>query len=409
MSDGTFRKINRSFIEHVESNQDARTYIFYGGAGSGKSVFVMQWLLREAITRSINVLILRQWREVVRESVIVPFRVVSEDFGISWENAYHKSERTLTINKSRIVFGGLDNVEKYKGTNWNFIWIEEATDISASDFDLLNLRLGRDAEDAKFVLTFNPIDENHWLIQRFVRKMHPGTAVHHSTYLDNYAFLSQQFISQIENLINIDANFYRVYALGEPGILKDLIYNNWTEAPLPPESHTNWDCAGLDFGFNNPSALVYIQKMDAGIHIDERFYNPGYTNSDIIAWLKDHHDPRIIIYADSAEPQRIEEIQRAGFVIQPANKSVKDGIDFCKAQRLLISPDSRNLIKEIRGYKWRELKDGSVLDEPVKANDHLTDAFRYAIYTHFGMGDSVIIPKNWIGFDAADTEEESIW
>ena len=88
------------------------------------------------------------------------------------------------------------------------------------------------------------------------------------------------------------------------------------------------------------------------------------------------------IYADSAEPARIEEIRRAGFNIYPSDKSIKDGIDFIKRQKLHILKDSVNLIKEIGGYKYKEDKDGNVMDEPVKFRDHLVDAMRYAIYTH---------------------------
>jgi len=32
---------------------------------------------------------------------------------------------------------------------------------------------------------------------------------------------------------------------------------------------------------------------------------------------------------------------------------------------------------EKKGYKWKEDKNGNVLDEPVKFNDHAMDAERY--------------------------------
>lgn len=389
-----FTQINRRFYDVVQAAPDKRYYVFYGGAGSGKSVFVMQWLLKTAAEQAINVLVLRQWREVVRESVIEPFHQVVSAFGLVWDDLYHKSERTFTIGKSRIVFGGLDNVEKYKGTNWGYVWIEEATDITEKDLDLLNLRLGRDAENAKFVLTFNPIDANHWIIKRFVNNPPADALVHHSTYLDNYAFLSQQFIHQIEDLISKDENLYRVYALGIPGVLQNIIYSKWRVEPITEQPQ--WHCAGLDFGYNNPSAMVYIQQRADGYNVHEVLYQSGMTNTDLIAWLRQYHPRNLLIYADSAEPQRIEEIRQAGFLITGANKSVKDGIDFCKAQTLLISPQSDNLLKEIRGYKWKELKGGGAIDEPVKANDHAIDAMRYAMRTHFGMHEEIPTQKVYV-------------
>ena len=91
------------------------------------------------------------------------------------------------------------------------------------------------------------------------------------------------------------------------------------------------------------------------------------------------------IFADSAEPQRIEEIYRAGFDIHPARKiSVRDGIDFVKRFKLYIDKESTNIIKEIKFYSYKVDKNGKVLDEPVKLNDHAMDAIRYAI-TNFPL------------------------
>jgi len=89
---------------------------------------------------------------------------------------------------------------------------------------------------------------------------------------------------------------------------------------------------------------------------------------------------------------------------------VKDGIDYVQAQRLMISPVSQNLIKEIRGYKWKE-KNGVVFDEPVKVHDHVLDSLRYALKTHYGQGTGVIIPKEWIGFGGTSmsTDFEEDW
>jgi phage terminase large subunit len=33
-------------------------------------------------------------------------------------------------------------------------------------------------------------------------------------------------------------------------------------------------------------------------------------------------------------------------------------------------------------YKWKKDKNDNVIEEPVKANDDLMDACRYAVFTH---------------------------
>ena len=149
---------------------------------------------------------------------------------------------------------------------------------------------------------------------------------------------------------------------------------------------------GLDFGYCNPSALIEIGIKDDIIYERELLYQTHLTNADLIEKLKklipDKSNP---IYADSAEPARIEEIHRAGYKIYPADKSVKDGIDFVKRRKIHILRSSTNLIDEKRIYKYREDKNGYALEEPIKFRDHLMDAERYGLYTHFkrkrrGMG-----------------------
>jgi phage terminase large subunit len=88
------------------------------------------------------------------------------------------------------------------------------------------------------------------------------------------------------------------------------------------------------------------------------------------------------IYCDAAEPARIEEIHRSSFNARPAEKDVVDGIDFLKRFRRMTGRDSPNLIREFSRYNWKTDKDDKPLDEPVKFDDHLCDAARYAIYTH---------------------------
>ncbi len=68
---------------------------------------------------------------------------------------------------------------------------------------------------------------------------------------------------------------------------------------------------------------------------------------------------------------------------KPAEKDVYAGIQKVKSQPLIVTPESINLIKEIRSYKWKVDKDGKVHsdEQPVKMWDHLCDAMRYAIYT----------------------------
>ena len=141
---------------------------------------------------------------------------------------------------------------------------------------------------------------------------------------------------------------------------------------------------GLDFGYNKPTALVEVTLYDNVLYWKELLYESKLTNSDLIAKLKTFRFEGPII-ADCAEPNRIEEISREGFNIQPANKAVKDGIDFVKSHPLRIDTSGTNLTREIKRYAWKLDKvSQKPTDEPVKFDDHLMDAGRYASYSLAG-------------------------
>ena len=217
------------------------------------------------------------------------------------------------------------------------------------------------------------MDENSWIAQKLAKEA--DVELIHSTYHDN-PFCSDEYIKILEDLINQDQNFYRIYVLGEWGKLENLIYKNYQLVDSPPEEYTQ-KAYGLDFGFVNPTALVAVYLVEDKVYLEELIYQTRITNADLIELLKQL--PKADIYADSSEPQRIEEIKRAGFNIYPALKDVKLGIDIGKRRTLYITKSSANLIKEIHGYQYKKNKDNQVLEEPVKFNDHACDAFRYAL------------------------------
>jgi phage terminase large subunit len=287
---------------------------------------------------------------------------------------------------SEIVLKGLDDPEKIKSAEFNYIWCEEATELTIDDYRQLNLRLRRKTNSINQIfLSCNPISSLHWIKTEIEDKPNDEVIFNYSTYKDN-PFLDDVYRKQLEELINQDINYYNIYALGKWGILKDLIYS--FKVVDKPD---HWDdiIYGVDFGFNAPSAVVKAYIVDDKAIWREVFYQSGLTNSQLIAKLNDiiplHHRTRQF-YADSAEPARIQEFYDAGYNIKPADKSVIDGIDYCKTKVIGITKDSPNLIKEKQSYKYKEDKNGNVLEEPVKFNDHLLDAGRYATYTYFKQG-----------------------
>ncbi len=176
---------------------------------------------------------------------------------------------------------------------------------------------------------------------------------------------------------------YQIYALGEKAISKSNIYSNWTFMAHRPTKFVKY-VYGLDFGYSVPTALIKVGFKDNQTYAHEMLYETRLTTSDLIEKMKALDIRKSDeIFCDAAEPKTIEELVRAGYNAKPAEKDVYAGIQKVKSQPLIVTPESTNLIKEIRSYKWKTDKDGKVHpdESPVKMWDHGCDAMRYAIFT----------------------------
>ena len=359
--------------------RDKRINVIYGGAGSGKSYSIAQLFIRRLYEEeNIRMLVLRKTLPALR---ITAYRLV-QDILKEYELPFklNKSEMIIKVGSSEILFKSLDDPEKIKSYEGNYLWIEEATEVNYEDFIQLNLRLRRKNKDNinQMYLTFNPISRFHWLNMQLIEGSREDIAIHHSTYKDN-PFLTPEYIAELEGLT--DENFYKIYTRGEFGELRNVIYSNYVVkdiSKIVPEEIIY----GIDFGWNNENAIIEIAIKDNEYYLTERLYATQLTNNDLIEKMNTIIKPSVTIYADSAEPARIEEIARAGFDIYAANKNVLDGIDHVKSHKLHIDKNSVNLINEIRAYKYKEDRDGNVKEDPVKFRDHLLDALRYSTYTH---------------------------
>ena len=385
---------NDAYIPYY-SNQ-LRYLVLYGGAGSGKSVFAAQKILCRLLDEdSHRFLLIRKVSKTIRKSQFQLFKDLIFMYGLGSLFEFKSSEMTIVCkaNGNEIVSAGMDDPEKIKSiTGITGIWIEEATELTWEDFKQLDLRLrGLLSNYKQIILSFNPISDTHWLIKKFVHNTPEDTAVCLTTYKDN-KFIDEEYKKVLESLKHEDENLYNIYALGIPGTLKNIIFTNWQTVNKFPDNFDD-TIYGLDFGFNNPSALIEVNfKDELNVYLRGLLYKSKLTNSDLIRELNNILPEmggfkRRPIYPDSAEPDRIKEIYDAGFNVHAAEKAhKKEGIDYVKRFNIYVLQDDEELIKELQNYKWKEDKEGNVLDEPVKFLDHYMDGLQYAIRTHVKKG-----------------------
>lgn len=372
---------NECYLPALTSN--VRILKLYGGAGSGKSYFAGQKILSRLVSeKGHRFLLVRKVHRTIKKSQFQLLKDQIYSWGTDKYFGFNNSDYTITYkpNGNEIISCGVDDVEKLKSIHGiTGIWVEETTEITLSDFLQINLRLrGKTEHYKQVILTFNPIDANHWLNKTELE----NCLSLKSTYLDN-AFCDDEYKEVIRALAGQDENFYNIYALGEWGQKTEIIYKPFEILNEYP-TEFNEVIYGLDFGYNHKTALYKIGIIDGVYYPKQLIWAPGYKPKDIIAELeKNKVNQTDYIYCDSARPDAIDEVSEAGFNAIKSNKSVYDGIMHLKSVKIYSHPDNKGMNDEVLVYSWKKDKNGNVLDEPIKYMDDALDCIRYAIFTNF--------------------------
>lgn len=360
--------------------------IHRGGARSSKSISILQYIIwRVTNEPNCKVLITRKTMPALRITSMKDTIDLLKLYGYYQHFDHSLTNNILTYrpNNSSILFLSIDNPERIKSSEFNVIFMEEANEFSYNDYMILKTRLSSYTNIGnKLIIALNPTDAFSWIKTLVIDKDNDYVEIV-SNYKDN-PFLSKEYIEILLSTKN--EHYQRVYVDGEWGILEGVIFTNWKEYDTLPQSEET--IYAIDFGFTDETACVEIGFTPDGVTIKELLYRSGMTNNDLITWIKNNLIPGRIVYGDSAEPQRIVEIQKEGIYIRPALKgadSIRKSIDTVLSNQLLVDSGSINLIKELRSYQWaKDRITGKFKNEPSDGFDHLISALRYGIHTHLG-------------------------
>lgn len=225
ISKKVFNDVYLPFLE----NED-RYLIFYGGGSSGKSYFIAQrWIYKIIHPSRCNLLVVRQTGDTNRRSTFPLFKQVISNWNLGKHFKINESDMRIVckLTGNEIAFAGLDDVEKIKSITFangelTHEWVEEATECREDDINQLKVRLRGGKSKKQMVLSFNPINIQHWIKRHFIDS---GLAtVCFSTYKDN-KFLTDDDRKALEDLKHIDEYTYNVYCLGQWGILGKTVFD----------------------------------------------------------------------------------------------------------------------------------------------------------------------------------------
>lgn len=273
---------NEVYLPYLE-NED-RYLLFYGGGSSGKSYYVAQRFIYHLLhPKRYNLLVVRQTGDTNRKSTFPLLKQVISNWNLSKRFKINESDMRIKclLTKNEIAFAGLDDVEKIKSITFEngeltTIWIEEATECQEADINQLKVRLRGGKSKKQMVLTFNPINVQHWIKRHFIDS---GLAtVCFSTYKDN-KFLTDDDRKALEDLQYTDEYTYNVYCLGQWGILGKTVFDarkiqnrlNSLSKPLKT-GYFEYDYDGLKI-----TNIRWINDKNGYIHIYQAPNSPTVT------------------------------------------------------------------------------------------------------------------------------------
>lgn len=388
---------NKAFSEVHRSKK--RYIALKGSAGSGKSVdTAQQYLIRLLKDKGRNLVCIRKSDVTNRDSTYAELTGAIYRLGLEKYFECRLSPLQIRcINGNMIIFRGVNDEkqrEKLKSITFQKgkltdVWIEEATELTQSDFEIIDDRLRGNLPSGQFYqikMTFNPVNKNHWIKKQFFDRKDENTLTCHSSYLDN-RFIDDAYKTRMQRRKEVDPDGYRIYGLGDWGEIGGLVLKNWEVADISQNVNDYDDVAiGQDFGFNHANAILQLAIKDDDIYILKEIYVYEKDTSEIID-IADTMDLVGKMWCDSAEPDRIKTWKKAGYKADGVTKEKTTKqkyqatqIDWLKRRKIYIHPSCVNTKREIEQWKWKkDEQSGKYLDEPVPFFDDAMAALRYGI------------------------------
>lgn len=407
--------------------------IIEGPAGTGKSLACLKKLDRNAIKYpGSRQLILRKTRVSLTQTGMVTFEkhVVVPGGRVRFHTTL---QAYLYPNGSIVAVGGLDKDTKIMSSEWDTIFVQEANELSESEWENLTTRLRHGVMPYQQMLgDLNPNAPTHWINQR----CNAGRTVrlvsrheHNPALWDSgrnaWTALGTAYIAKLDALTGVR---YQRLRLGKWVAAEGQVFDAWNrdvhvvnrdDLPALGLSNPTRYVAGVDWGYTKPgSILTHAVGGDGQMCLVDEVYMTRKTNDWWIAQAQRVQQTYNVetFVCDPSEPAYIEAFIQAGLRAVPATNAILPGITAVQ-ERLAIQADGRaryyvladankqfdpalldaklptGFLDEIDAYVWPQTAGRK--ERPVDDNNHAMDATRYVVMHVDGGG---------TGFEAIDTE-----
>ena len=380
-------------LAFIQDRENAE--ILYSGCYRGGKSVALAWKLyvrasvpgsREGLIRKVGASLHRSTLKTLLEGegdmppVIPPSRI---------EKVNDTKQFVKLRDGGEILWFGMDNPEKIGSVSLTGAGIDEATELTEDDWNMITGRVSLNVGDLarQIYAACNPKGPDHFLAKRF------GVGDHEAlegcrlitTEMRENAFLDPAYVKrQYETRTGVD---FRRYVKGEWVGAEGLVYKAWNPELHVVEREADWQrtIIAVDDGWNTTAALRIREDEEGTLHVsDEIVLEGNATLSKVprIAELWRVSDAEAVVVDDAAKTL-IEQLKAEGVPARAAGKlKVMQGVAKVESRlllnegkpRLTVAPNCKRLVSEFSSY---EINPATEL--PYKRDDHCLDALRYGV------------------------------
>lgn len=404
------KEVNPHFEDFL-FDWDYKFYFLVGGYGSSKSYHIALKIILKLLQEKRTCLVVRDVYDTIRDSCFSLFTEICNDMNLERQVRFTNSPMQMRFpNGSKILFRGLDKPGKLKSiNNISLVWIEECSEIKYAGFKELLGRLRHPTLRLHMLLSTNPVSRSNWTYKHFFkaqglddhelykkRVIKKGNIYYHHSVADDNLFLPTEYIDQLDDLENYDADLYRVARLGQFGVNGLLVLPQFEVQPHEQVMQAveriprKYKRVGMDFGFESSYNAVLRMAIDhenKWLYIYWEYYRNHMTDDETADALSEFVETRERIKADSAEPKAIKYYQKRGFNMVATHKSnggtrhsrLDNTRKMKRFRRIICSDHCRHCIDELRELTYAVDRDNEIIPDEFNIDPHTFSAMWYGL------------------------------
>lgn len=283
--------------------------LLQGPAGTGKSRAILEYINYWCgLVPNVRAMICRKTRVSLTESGLVTFenKVLPPNSPMKRGAARSHRKEYKYPNGSVLVPLGLDNPERTFSTEWDIVYVQEATEVTEQEAAKLERSLRNGVLPfQQLIMDCNPDSEFHWL----KRRVDDGSLFTlYSRHQDNPT-VTEDYLNRLDRLPEPLRS--RLF-LGKWVSAEGVVYENYDPAihliDRRDVPKIEWAFGAIDWGWNDPFVFQVWGVADGCIYRLAEIYKGKLKTDQAAEWIRtliDQHDIRWIV-ADPSRPDWID-------------------------------------------------------------------------------------------------------